>query len=304
MAPNYSKLNLNYSMKNIPIPSRDEYLMQLIYSTEKFIRNLRWRAFFFLHPEKRGREKEYFGFSSIRALEESIPELKLFEQRLMALIRDVEFRRFSNDFQERIKEDVRTIRDTQELIIEADKTSNKYKLPVPDYKELLNKDIHKDYKKAAPQDLRRATNHQKDIVKSYGLSERVMATQERPARATLKDHKDNFQENPKIRLINPTKPEIGRISKKILSKIIIAVKAKTKYNQWINSDEVISWFTALPNKERLKFISFDVCSMYPSISEKLLKNALQWASQFTDISEKDKITILASKASLLYDLEK
>ena len=90
-------------MKNIPIPSKDEYLMQLIYSTKKFIRNLRWRAFFFLHPEKRGREKEYFGFSSIRALEESIPELKLFEQRLMALIRDVEFRRFSNDFQDTLR---------------------------------------------------------------------------------------------------------------------------------------------------------------------------------------------------------
>ena len=56
MAPNYSKINFNYSMKNIPIPSRDEYLMQLIYSTEKFVRNLRWKCFFFLHPEKRGRE--------------------------------------------------------------------------------------------------------------------------------------------------------------------------------------------------------------------------------------------------------
>ena len=44
--------------------------------------------------------------------------------------------------------------------------------------------------------------------------------------------------------------------------------------------------------------------MYPSISEKLLQSALQWASQYVDISEKDKITILAAKASLLYDLEK
>ena len=291
-------------MKNIPIPSRDEYLMQLIYSVEKFIRNLRWRAFFFLNPEKRGREKEYYGFSSIRALQEPIPELKLFEQRLTAMIRDVEFRSFSNDFQERIKQDVRTIRDTQELIIEADKTSNKYKLPVPDYQRLLDKGIHKEYKKAAPQDLRRANDSQKEVVKSYGLGERVMATQARPARASLKDHKPHFQDDPKIRLINPTKPEIGRISKKILQKIITAVKAKTKFNQWINSDDVISWFTALPNKERLKFISFDMCSMYPSISEKLLKNALQWASQYVEISEKDKTTILASKASLLYDLEK
>ena len=85
---------------------------------------------------------------------------------MMALIRDVEFRRFSNDFQERIKEDVRTIRDTQELIIEADKTSNKYKLPVPEYKRLLDKGIHKEYKKVAPQDLRRANDSQKEVVKN------------------------------------------------------------------------------------------------------------------------------------------
>ena len=58
MAPNYSRLNFNYSMKNIAIPTKNEYLMQLIYSVEKFVRNLRWRAFFYLHPEKRGREKE------------------------------------------------------------------------------------------------------------------------------------------------------------------------------------------------------------------------------------------------------
>ena len=98
MAPNYSRLNFNYSMKNIAIPSKNEYLMQLIYSVEKFVRNLRWRAFFYLHPEKRGREKETFGFNSIRALEESIPELKLFEQRLIALVRDVQFRKFTNEF--------------------------------------------------------------------------------------------------------------------------------------------------------------------------------------------------------------
>ena len=80
------------------------------------------------------------------------------------------------------------------------------------------------------------------------------------------------------------------------------MRGKTKFNQWINSDEVIDWFSALPNKQRLKFISWDVQSMYPSISEKLLKSALQWASQYVEISEKDKTTILAAKASLLYDL--
>ena len=68
--------------------------------------------------------------------------------------------------------------------------------------------------------------------------------------------------DPKIRLINPTKPDIQIISRKILSNIIETVKAKTKYNQWKNSDSVIKWFSDLPDKNRLKFISFDVVSMY------------------------------------------
>ena len=33
---------------------------------------------------------------------------------------------------------------------------------------------------------------------------------------TLKDYKDNFQSNPKCRLINPSKPEAGHISEKAL----------------------------------------------------------------------------------------
>ena len=36
---------------------------------------------------------------------------------------------------------------------------------------------------------------------------------------TLKDHKDNFQNNPTCRLINPTKSEMGLISKQILERV-------------------------------------------------------------------------------------
>ena len=36
---------------------------------------------------------------------------------------------------------------------------------------------------------------------------------------TLKDHKDNFKNNPKCRLVNPSKSGVGRISKGYLSNI-------------------------------------------------------------------------------------
>ena len=36
---------------------------------------------------------------------------------------------------------------------------------------------------------------------------------------TLKDHKENFINNPTVRLLNPAKNEVGRISKTISSQI-------------------------------------------------------------------------------------
>ena len=92
--------------------------------------------------------KENFGFSSINILNEPVPELKLLEQRLTAMVRDVKFRKFSNELQKRLKQNVKTIRETKELIIQADNTSNNYKLDVPEYERLIKKDVHEDYKKA------------------------------------------------------------------------------------------------------------------------------------------------------------
>ena len=42
---------------------------------------------------------------------------------------------------------------------------------------------------------------------------------------TLKDHKTNFLNKPKVHLLNPTKNKLGRLSKSILDKI------NTKFNQ-------------------------------------------------------------------------
>ena len=302
MAQVYSKLQFNYSTKNIPIASRDEYSYQLIHSVEKFVSNLRWRVKKHNDPNDWD-QSEKFGFPSLKhpGAEQDLKQLEL---RLKALVRNVEFRNFTNQFQDKLKEDVRMIRNAPKLIIEADKTTNFYELTQDQYEELITPSIHKDYKKAAEADLRRAVEQQKKVVMSYDLEDRVMRTQARPARVTLKDHKDNFQEDPKIRLINPTKPDIQIISRKILTNIIETVKTKTKYNQWKNSDSVIKWFSDLPDKNRLKFISFDVVSMYPSISEELLQNALNWASQYIKISKQQMETIMSSKFSLLYDNSK
>ena len=91
---------------------------------------------------------------------------------------------------------------------------------------------------------------------------------------TLKDHKPAFNDHPTCRPINPSKSEIGVVSKHVLDEINSAIISGTQINQWKNTASVLKWFNSLENKEKLSFICFDVCEFYPSINEKLLSKAL------------------------------
>ena len=46
------QFRLEYSLKNIPIPSRDNYLRNLIEKVESVLKRMRWKAHFFLKGEK------------------------------------------------------------------------------------------------------------------------------------------------------------------------------------------------------------------------------------------------------------
>ena len=140
----------------------------------------------------------------------------------------------------------------------------------------------------------------KKIATKLNIEDRIYQTTEREAFATLKDHKDNFRTNPKCRLLNPTKPEIGKVSKKILQCKIERIKQITGHNLWKNTDEVVKWFSNLKQKHKLSFVQFDVENFYPSITLELIEKALAYASQFVDITPEDREVILQSKKSTLY----
>ena len=173
MAPIYSKFDLGYSKKNIPIPSQKEYKLQLIHSVEKFVRNLRWRAFFFLYPSDKP-QKENFGFNSIRLIPIPITQLKEFENRLKNMVRDVVFRPYNNDFQNRMKRDLNDIITSPNIIVAADKTTNNYKLTPTRFNEKLQREIHKSFKKADKDAVNDDILKQKEVVADFELNERVM----------------------------------------------------------------------------------------------------------------------------------
>ena len=93
-------------------------------------------------------------------------------------------------------------------------------------------------------------------------------------------------------LLNPTKPELGKVSKKKLEIIVKIVREKSQLNHWTNTQDVIMWFNQFNdinhNRERLHFINFDIIDFYPSISKKLLSNAIKFAEKFVKISDEDK----------------
>ena len=122
---------------------------------------------------------------------------------------------------------------------------------------------------------------------------------ERQAFISLKDHKENFANNPTCRLINPAKSEIGRIGKQILQRINTVVRNKTSLNQWKNSSSVIDWFNNIPDKHLHTFTVFYIESFYPSISEELLTKAIHFAKKHAKITAQDINIIMHCGKSIL-----
>ena len=64
--------------------------------------------------------------------------------------------------------------------------------------------------------------------------------------------------------------------------------------------DVVSWFNAIEEKSACVFTTFDISEFYPSTSQKLLKAALKFAGQSTEITvEEERVIMHASKSLAL-----
>ena len=141
---------------------------------------------------------------------------------------------------------------------------------------------------------------EKKIAEELGLEDRMDMAPKSEAYVQLKDHKQNYRNNPTFRLVNTNKSEIGKVAKEILQDINQNIRIRFEFNQWRSTQDVINWFKDIKNKERGYFVQFDISEFYPSITEDLLKEAINWAKSKTNISEEDTKIIMAATNSLLY----
>ena len=156
----------------------------------------------------------------------------------------------------------------------ADKTRNIYETSLEIYNKLLHDNITKTYKRGSEDNISEIDSELRHIADNLSIGNRIECMKKREAFISLKDHKENFENNPKCRLINPAKSDSGKISKLILDKINSQLRTILNVNQWRNTQNVIDWFSNIEEKSRHSFISFDIIDFYPSISENIIIYAI------------------------------
>ena len=292
------QFQINYSLKNIGLPSYHQYERQLINKAESLVQRMRWKAHFFLYGDNKENSFKY-GLPTKKSAP-NIPEMKAFEDDFIDLISNIRFRNINDEFLNNIGKDIRTVASSNDVLIFADKTRNIYKSSPENYHKLLSENITKSYKIGDEGLTSEINNELKNISYNLGIGDRIDIMAEKPAFITLKDHKDNFNSNPKCRLINPSKSELGKVSKIILDDINNRLRSKLHVNQWQNSSSVIDWFNSISNKPSHVFLSFDIVEFYSSISESLLDEVIAWAKSLTNIPDDQLAVIKHARKSLLF----
>ena len=132
---------------------------------------------------------------------------------------NIKFRPVNTPFQEKLGRDTIQIQREKNILVAADKTNNYYLVSPQQYDKLMKDNVTATYTKSDKHLIQQTYLEAHRIASNFELSDRIDVLAEKPAYITLKDHKDIFRNNPKCRLINPTKSEIGIIAKRILDRI-------------------------------------------------------------------------------------
>ena len=167
------KVNFNYSLKNIPLPTKDTYWKNLIHKLERFIKKIRWKAFFFENKNEFANEiTTNFGFKSVTTPSKN-DQFNQFESDLYDMVQNFEFKKVTSNFQARLSDDARNIKKNPKFLISADKTNNFYELTTDEYNKLLTENISKTYKKSNLSTMHTINAEAKIIVQDLKIDDSI-----------------------------------------------------------------------------------------------------------------------------------
>ena len=115
----------------------------------------------------------------------------------------------------------------------------------PAYNKFVTENVTKTYKLADANTAKTINTELKDIASHLNIANRVEPMAQTTAFISLKDHKENFNNNPQCRLINPAKSNLGKVSKMILDRVNSNIRKQAHSNQWRNTNDTIKLLTMI-----------------------------------------------------------
>ena len=171
---------------------------------------MRWKTYFAFrkgkdepdHPDTENR-RDKFDFKSLMTPPQVEDELSMFESRLYDMVTNIDFDPQSpkNAFTGKMNNDIKKLRESNQIWISADKTTNFYETDPNTYRKLLTHSLTSQYRKCDELEELRINKNASDIAKELCIDDRTKRFSRQEAFITLKDHKNDFRTNPSTRLI-------------------------------------------------------------------------------------------------------
>ena len=152
---------------------------------------------------------------------------------MLDMVQNIKFKNQSNQngkFQKKLKADIATVKNNDNVFVKADKSTNYYRMSKESYESYLEQTIQKDYKKCDKSEIVKLVKEEKKFADKLKVADRMDVPAQSESYVNLKDHKENYRNNPSFRLINTNKGNLGIVSQKILQRTNENLRVKLKVN--------------------------------------------------------------------------
>ena len=107
---------------------------------------MHWKAIYF-NSKANGNSSERYGLKTVKCPKQ-VKELVPLENDLIDMLQVIKFRKVKNEFLTKLKNDIKTVKQSKKTLKFADKTSNIYRLSKEEHEQLLTNAVTSTYKKA------------------------------------------------------------------------------------------------------------------------------------------------------------
>ena len=89
------------------------------------------------------------------------------------MVKEIKFRKMRNNIQQKRDEDMRRFNESEKIFVKSDKSGNLYEIEKEKYKQMIFKEVVKNYKKAPPDLEKELNNEAKMLAHKLGIVDRV-----------------------------------------------------------------------------------------------------------------------------------